>query len=151
MLKAIILVNGLKIPYHVFEHAYGLIKGGDDELEVFFLFQVGEKMEQYTFPSDIEKAETFFSEREADEQLRQLIRNNEQYTERQAKRLGIKVKTNFLNNPTLDELGNAVEHSATILIDADNFKHPRDIANADIKYEDLVDRFGERLKEIAFS
>jgi hypothetical protein len=136
-----ILINGVNLPYHVIDKAIEWAKDNQSSLRALFIFKSSKNAEDYGFPSDIERAETLISENEADAELERLVIHNMRFTEKQVKLHGIQIKTEYLKDPSLDEVRSSLSGTGILFIDPDNFKHPEDLANVDISYDDLVQLF----------
>jgi hypothetical protein len=138
MAKAVFLINGAGIPYHVVDAAIGWAKENNGDLLGVFVFSDQRRAESYGFPSDIEKAETLVEEEDAESDLHKLVSHNRQYAEKTAAGEGVSIQTVSLKDPDSDTLMTELTKGEVLFLDPQTLKGDDEYASTRFQYEDIV-------------
>ena len=139
-----VLVNGVSLPFHVYDACVKQLGKTTDNLSVIFVFEHRQTKKEYT-KSKLPSIVTF-TNRSAHAHLSALIDNNAAFTSGYFKRLGLQVQVDILRNPSLQEIETAVSSAETIFLDPDSYEQPKDSVNLSVPYKLIEDTFGMRIK-----
>jgi hypothetical protein len=138
MASGVFLINGATLPYYLIDTALGWAKENGAGLLGVFLFSDQRNAETYSFPSDIEQAETTVSEAEAEKDIEELIVNHARYVQRQGDAEGVKIDTAIMKDPEPEELLNELRKGDVLFTDPDTFKGPNEYAATSFLFEDII-------------
>lgn len=116
MEKAIILFNGIKLPFPLIERAFGWASQSKGEILAIFLRAKKDAAEGYIFPSDLDAAENLTSTEEAGASHELLIDSNIKIVTNQGARESIDLKTTVLVDPTEEQLQQLTAGSTRIFV-----------------------------------
>ncbi len=114
-----IIINGIRLPYHVIH--YAIEKAKKESCGIFALFLCGkhEPSKGYIFPSDITTTETKNAEREAAEQDKILLSDNMDIIEQMAKDEAIPYQSALRINASIEEVAQLTANADNIIVDED--------------------------------
>ena len=113
----VLLINGVSLPYHVLDKGIQHAKSTGNEIKGVFIYENDDDDDKYRFPSDIELSKADYSHTTAEKSLVDLIRHNAAFVQSYYHRHDISIQTVILQNPTMDEVVNAVDEAENIFID----------------------------------
>lgn len=138
MASGVFLINGASLPYYLIDAAFAWSKENKAALLGIFLFSDQRDAESYSFPSDIEQAETTISEAEAEKDIEKLIVNHARYVQRQGDAEGVKIETVIMKDPEAEELLNELRKGDVLFTDPDTFNGPNEYAATSFLFEDIT-------------
>jgi hypothetical protein len=146
MKKAALLINGVSLPYHVLDKGIELSKNNGNAVKAIIIYQHNDDDDRYIFPSDIEMSKAEFSESNAEKSLHDLITHNEQFVQGYYKRHDAKVETAVLQNPSMEEIAEAVEGYEKVVMDPETYRHPEESAYVNISYDEFSENLASRIE-----
>lgn len=139
-----VLVNGVSLPFHVYDACVKQMDKTSDHLSVIFVFEHRQTKKEYKktkLPSIVS-----FTNKSAHAHLSSLINNNAAFTTGYFKRLGMEVQVDILRNPSLQEIETAVSSAESIFLDPKSYEQPKDSVNLSVPYKIIEDTFGGRIR-----
>ena len=113
---------------------------------MFFIYENDDDDDKYRFPSDIELSKADYSHTTAEKSLVDLIRHNAAFVQSYYHRHDISIQTVILQNPTMDEVVNAVDEAENIFIDPETFRHPEEFAYVNFTFKEITNRLSSKLQ-----
>ncbi len=104
MPQAILLFNGIYFSFTAVSRAFAWARQSGGTIDAIFLQAKNEEEEGYGFPSDIDAAENLYTNKDAENEDEQNIRNHMRMLEREAADERITLKTSLLIDPPMPEL-----------------------------------------------
>lgn len=104
MPQAILLFNGIFFSFTTVSRAFAWARQSGGTIDAIFLQAKNEEEEGYGFPSDIDGAENLYTNKDAENEDEQIIRNHMRILEREAADETITLKTSLLIDPPMSEL-----------------------------------------------
>jgi hypothetical protein len=142
----VLLINGVSLPYHVFDKSIQHAKSTGNEIKGVFIYENDDDDDKYRFPSDIELSKADYSHTTAEKNLVDLIHHNANFVQSYHQRHNIAIQTVILQNPTIDEIVNAVHEAENIFIDPETFRYPDEFAYVNFSYKDITHRLSPKLQ-----
>ncbi len=140
MPQAILLFNGIYFSFTAVSRAFAWARQTGGTIEAIFLKSKNEEEEGYGFPSDLDAAENLYSDKDAEKEDEQIIRNHMSMLEREAAGERTKLKTSLLIDPPMLELLAKCREAELIFI-------PRKLERNDLLCIDMdIAEFSKNLK-----
>ena len=145
MKTAILLINGITLPYHVLDSGMERYRTEGSNIKALFIYQNKDK--PFKFSNDVILTKPDFSERTGRLNLETLIQSNVKYTQSYYDRNNIPLETLVIRNPTLQLVINEMESVQCILLDYETFTHPEDFAFVNFAFSNISGHFDAKIKQ----
>jgi hypothetical protein len=134
MEKAILLFNGIKLPFALTDRAFSWARQSKAEVVAVFLRAKNDSAEGYVFPSDLDAAENLTTTDEAGASHEQLIDSNVRIIENQAARENIVLHSTILEDPEAGQLDELAAGSSRIFVH-ESITKPATLTTAQVDLE----------------
>lgn len=142
----VLLINGVSLPYHVLDKGIEHAKSTGNEIKGVLIYENDDDDDKYRFPSDIELSKADYSHTTAEKNLVDLIRHNANFVQSYYHRHDISIQTVILQNPTMDEVVNAVDGADNVFIDPETFRHPEEFAYVNFTFKEFTHKLSSKLQ-----
>jgi hypothetical protein len=122
-MKAALLFHGIGFPFPLVERAFSWAKQHKASLIGIFIKAKHESREGYIFPSDLDAAQDLDSNLDAEAANMNVIHSNINMLTHQAAREGVDLRTELLDDPSDDQLLEALAGCQQVFIDT-KFEEP---------------------------
>ena len=116
MKTAIVIVNGINLPYFLCDHAIAWAKREGARLQALFLISGKEVSENYIFPSDIDLAETLKNIGDTQKASATIIDDEMKLLNDMAKTEGVDCDAELLNDPTMEQVLEKTKQAAMMFV-----------------------------------
>lgn len=116
------------------------------DIKALFIYENDDDDDKYHFPSDIEMSKAVYTHVEAEKNLVDLVRHNAAFVQSYYRRHNIIIQTVILQNPTMDQIVNAVNEAENIFIDPETYRYPEEFAYVNYNYREFEHRFHHKLQ-----
>jgi hypothetical protein len=150
MKTALVIVNGIKFPYFLADHAIAWAKREQGKLHALFLTSGEEMPEGYVFPSDIDLAETLKDTTDSEKDSNTIIRSLMKMLDGMATTEGVTCDAERLNDASLEQVLEKTKQAAILFI-APGYGETAMQAVTDFQMQELIDQAAcpvEVVKEI---
>lgn len=151
MSYATLLFPGTSLAYHVLDYAVDWAKENEGSLHVLFLHPGTVPPEGYPFPNDLDEAEDMTTEVEAQQGVKQILKQEARYIEKRANASHIPAKTEILFSPSIDQVIARVNHSEIIFIDKSLEENPETFEGLEFDLQELKHKTSRHLYEVGES
>ena len=134
-----VIINGIRLPYHVIHHAIN--KAKENSCGIFALFLKGkhERSKGYGYPSDMLSTETSFFAHEVVSEDEDMITDNMQLIKQMVESEKISYHSALKTNAPVDEVAEIIA-SADLLVMDKNFDDPVLLGDKKISLNALTER-----------
>jgi hypothetical protein len=139
MKNGLVIVNGIKLPYFLTDHAIAWAKKEGGRLKALFLSSGKEMPEGYTWPSDIDLAETVADISDTEKSSIKIIRDEMNLFRNMLKGENIEGDVEYMVDPTLEQVLEKAK-TASIMFMAPGYGETAQLAITDFSLQDLADR-----------
>jgi hypothetical protein len=139
MKNGLVIVNGIKFPYFLTDHAIAWAKKEGGRLKALFLSSGKEMPEGYVYPSDINLAETLTDISDTEKDSIKIIRDEMNLFRNMLKGENIEGDVEYLVDPTLEQVLEKAK-TATIMFMAPGYGETAQLAITDFSLQDLADK-----------
>lgn len=139
MKNGLVIVNGIKLPYFLTDHAIAWAKKEGGRLTALFLSSGKEMPEGYVWPSDIDLAETVTDISDTEKSSIKIIRDEMNLLRNMLKGENIKGEVEYMVDPTLDEVLEKAK-TATIMFMAPGYGETAQLAITTFSLQDLAEK-----------
>src|SRR5689334_22993546 len=115
-----VILNGIKVPYHVINFAINKAKKESYDLFALFIKGMSEPSKGYFYPSDLQTIEKSVSDKESVKEDEQIIADNMKLVEKMVENESISYSAILKTNVSIEEIKKIVAHVDLIAID-ENF------------------------------
>jgi hypothetical protein len=141
MPQAVLLFNGIYYSFTAESRAFSWAQKTGGSIEAIFLKAKNEEDEGYGFPSDLDAAENLYTDKDAENEDEQIIRNHMNMIERDAASEQITLNTSLLIDIPMSELIAKCSGADMVFI-------PRKLGRKDLLCIDIdIAQFTKNLKE----
>lgn len=139
MITALVVVNGLKLPYFLIDHAVAWAKREGAGLKALFLSSGDEMPEAYAFPSDIDLAETLKDTDDTEAASIKIILGEMKLFNQIIKTKGIAGGAECMNDPTLKQVLEKAKEADCLFI-APGYGETEQLAVTRFSEKELIDQ-----------
>lgn len=139
MKNGLVIVNGIKLPYFLTDHAIAWAKKEGGRLKALFLSSGKEMPEGYTWPSDIDLAETMTDISDTEKASIKIIRDEMNLFRNLLKGEKIDGEVEYMVDPTLDKVLEKAK-TASIMFMAPGYGETAQLAITDFSLQELADK-----------
>lgn len=139
MKTGLVIVNGIKLPYFLTDHAIAWAKKEGASLRALFLSSGKEMPEGYGWPSDIDLAETVTDISDTEKSSLKIIRDEMNLFRNMLKGENIEGDVEYLVDPSLEQVLEKAK-TATIMFMAPGYGETAQLAITDFSLQDLADK-----------
>jgi hypothetical protein len=139
MKTAIVIINGIKFPFSLTDHAIAWAKKESAKLNALFLTSGEEMPESYIFPSDIDLAENITDIKDAEEDSLKIMHSQMHLFKNMLKAEGISGFAESMNDASLEQVLDKVK-TADLLFIAPDYGESDLVAITDFSMQDLADK-----------
>jgi hypothetical protein len=138
MKTALVIVNGLKLPYFLTDRSIAWAKQEGGSLQALFLSSGKEMPEGYIYPSDINSAQEITDERDAEIESLKILHDEMKLFKSMLKAAGVTGGAEMLNDPTLEEVLDKAAGYELLFI-APGYGETSQLAITRFSMQDLID------------
>jgi hypothetical protein len=139
MKNGLVIVNGIKLPYFLTDHAIAWAKKEGGRLIALFLSSGKEMPEGYAWPSDIDLAQTAADISDTEKSSIKIIHDEMKLFRNMLKGENIEGDVEYLVDPTLEQVLEKAK-TANIMFMAPGYGETAQLAITDFSLQDLADR-----------
>lgn len=139
MITAIVVINGLKFPYFLVDHAVAWAKREAAGLQGLFMSSGDEMPEEYAFPSDIDLAETLKDTADTEAASAKILFDQMKLFNQIIRTEGIVGGAEFMNDPELKQVLEKAKEADCLFI-APGYGEPEQLAVTRFKEKQLIDQ-----------
>ena len=145
MKTLLIILNGIRLPFHVIEFA--ISKAVENRCEIFALFLRGghEQSKGYLFPSDLRTAEHWASDSQALNEDETIISDNMKMVRSMVETEKIPYREIVRTNASLSDIASISEEADLIVID-ENFDHPTLLSDKKVSLKELKKKISKPIE-----
>lgn len=139
MKTGLVIINGIKLPYFLTDHAIAWAKKEGGRLKALFLSSGQEMPEGYAWPSDIDLAVTVNDISDTEKSSLKIIRDEMNLFRTMLKGENIEGDVEYMVEPTLEQVLEKAK-TASIMFMAPGYGETTQLAITDFSLQDLADK-----------
>jgi hypothetical protein len=139
MKNGLVIVNGIKLPYFLTDHAIAWAKKEGGRLKALFLSSGEEMPEGYVWPNDIDSAQTVTDISDTEKASIKIIRDEMNLFSNMLKGENIEGEVEYMVDPTLDKVIEKAK-TASIMFMAPGYGETAQLAITDFSLQELADK-----------
>jgi len=145
MKTILIILNGIRLPFHVIHFATSRAKENTSEIYALFLKGGHEQSKGYIFPSDLRTAENWASDSQAVNEDEAIISDNMKMVRSMVETEKIAYREILRTNASLSEIATISEEADLIVID-ENFDHPTLLSDKKVSLKELIKKISKPIE-----
>ena len=142
MKTILIILNGIRLPFHVIDFAISRAKENTSEIYALFLKGGHEQSKGYIFPSDLGSTETGVSDAEALKEDETIIYDNMKMVRSMVEAEKIPYREILRTNASLAEIATISEDADLIVLD-ENFDHVTLLGDKKVSLKGLMEKISK--------
>ena len=143
-----VIINGIRLPYHVIHHAINKAKENSSGIFALFLKGKHERSKGYGYPSDMLSTETSFFADEVVSEDENMITDNMQLIKQMVEGENISYHSVLKTNAPVDEVAEIIASADLLVIDK-NFDDPTLLADKKISVKVLKERINKPVELVS--
>lgn len=121
MAKGVVLFNGIRFPFSLIDASFDWAKERAGSLTALYMISNEAYEEEYIFPSDLDVAESFFTDADSVSADMNIVQSNLQMLKHRAETDGILLQSQLITNPSEEKLNEIVkEYDVIFMADQTN-------------------------------
>ena len=142
MKTVLIILNGIRLPFHVIEFAISRAKENSGEICALFLKGGHEQSKGYIFPSDLGSTEIGVSDAEVQNEDEKIIYDNMKIVRSMIEAEKIPYREILRTNAPLSEIATISEDADLVVVD-ENFDHLTLLADKKVSLKGLLEKISK--------
>ena len=142
MKTILIILNGIRLPFHVIDFAISRAKENTSEIYALFLKGGHEQSKGYIFPSDLGSTETGVSDAEVLKEDETIIYDNMKMVRSMVEAEKIRYREILKTNASLTEIATISEDADLIVLD-ENFDHATLLGDKKVSLKGLMEKISK--------
>jgi len=147
MKTILIILNGIRLPFHVIDFAISRAKENTSEIYALFLKGGHEQSKGYIFPSDLGSTETGVSDAEVLKEDETIIYDNMKMVRSMVEAEKIPYREILRTNASLSEIGTMSEDADLIVLD-ENFDHATLLGDKKVSLKGLMEKISKPIEVV---
>jgi hypothetical protein len=139
MSVATLLLTGAALPYHVIDYAINWAKDNEGSLRTLFLIPGKMPKEGYPFPNDLHETEQIDSDRETDQEINNVVRDEIRFIEKRCKASHIPIQSEIMYSPGIQKVVAIVNDSDVIFVDKNAEEKEDEQNDLPFRFEDIIE------------
>lgn len=140
MSRGTLLLVGPGIPYHVLDYAINWARENESMLKTLFLIPGDLPEEGYYFPSDLDESENITNSKDAEEGIKEILRQEGRYIERRCNASHVPVVIETLFSPEAPKLLLHLKDSDIIFVDKRAEENEDDLKELPFTLAEIADK-----------